>query len=143
MSCLPWIFPLSPWSRLSNCWPCRDCSFCNLPNSWIRLALFSFCNASNSNFRSNCEAKNNAQHVFFVIKGMYVCRGWVPNFATGLIYQIGHSSKSIWVTRLLFCQHGWLMGDHFGQRIAWLLIYVLNYAYLEIWAKFTLFLLTL
>ena len=33
-------------------------------------------------------------------------RGWIPKFATGLIYQIGHSSKSIWVTRMLFCQNG-------------------------------------
>ena len=35
-----------------------------------------------------------------------VYRGWEPKFATGLIYQIGHSSKSVWVTRLLFCQNG-------------------------------------
>ena len=36
-------------------------------------------------------------------------RGWVPKFATGLIYQIGHSSKSIQVTMLVFCQTNSLM----------------------------------
>ena len=43
-------------------------------------------------------------------------RGWVPKFATELIYQIGHSSKSIWVTRLLFCQNDSLMGGSFWSK---------------------------
>ena len=43
-------------------------------------------------------------------------RGWVPKFATGLIYQIEHSSKSIWVTRLLFCQNNSLMGGSFWPK---------------------------
>ena len=37
-------------------------------------------------------------------------------FATGLIYQIGYSSKSIWVTRLLFCQNDSLMGGSFWPK---------------------------
>ena len=31
---------------------------------------------------------------------------WLPKFATGLNMIIGCSSKSIWLTRLLFCQNG-------------------------------------
>ena len=36
-------------------------------------------------------------------------RGWVPKFATGLVYQIRHSSKIIWVTMLIFCHNNSLM----------------------------------
>ena len=32
-------------------------------------------------------------------------RGWCPKFATGLKIIIGHSSRSKWVTNLLFCQN--------------------------------------
>ena len=45
-----------------------------------------------------------------------ISRVWVPKFATGLIYQIEHSSKSIWVTRLLFCQNNSLMGGSFWPK---------------------------
>ena len=36
---------------------------------------------------------------------IYLHRGWYPKFATGLNIIIGCSSKSIRVTRLLFCQN--------------------------------------
>ena len=54
-------------------------------------------------------------------------RDWSPKFATGLNMMIGCSSKSIWVTRLLFCQNDSPMwGNHFGKRTVWSLIYFLN-----------------
>ena len=43
-------------------------------------------------------------------------RGWVPKFATGLIYQIEHGSKSIWVTRLLFFQNDSLIRGSFCPK---------------------------
>ena len=53
-------------------------------------------------------------------------RGWCPKFATGLI--IMHSSKSIWVTNLLFCQN-----DSPIRRSVWQ--YFLNYAYYDIYPR--------
>ena len=41
---------------------------------------------------------------------------WLPKFATGLNMIIGCSSKSIWVTRLLFCQNGSPMRGSFWQK---------------------------
>ena len=35
----------------------------------------------------------------------YVHRGWCPKFATWLNIISRHSSKSIWVTNLIFCQN--------------------------------------
>ena len=43
-------------------------------------------------------------------------RDWSPKFATGLNMIIGSSSKSIWVTRLLFCQNDFLMRGSFWQK---------------------------
>ena len=52
---------------------------------------------------------------------------------TGLNIKIGIcSSKSIWVTKLVFCRNDSPTGDHFGKRTAWSLIYFLNYAYFDI-----------
>ena len=60
-----------------------------------------------------------------------LCRGWVPKFATGLIYQIGHSLKSIWVTRLVFCQNNYLMRGSFWPKNS-LITYIIFELYL-IW----------
>ena len=69
-------------------------------------------------------------------------RGWCIKFATGLNIRIAHSSKSIWVIQLSYCQNDPLMGEslnHFGNRTAGSLIYFLNYgifwylAQLQIW----------
>ena len=46
----------------------------------------------------------------------YLHRGWVPKFATGLKHQTGYNSKSIWVTRLLFSQNDYLMGESFWLK---------------------------
>ena len=43
-------------------------------------------------------------------------RGWCPKFATGLNIIIGCSSKSIWVTRLLFCQNDYPMRGSFWYK---------------------------
>ena len=50
---------------------------------------------------------------WFVSSG---CRDWLPKFATGLNVIIGCSSKSIWLTRLLFCQNGSSMRGSFWQK---------------------------
>ena len=42
--------------------------------------------------------------------------GWVPKFATGLNIIIGCRSKSIWVTRLLFCQNDSPIWGSFWQK---------------------------
>ena len=39
------------------------------------------------------------------------------------------------MTSLFFCQNDSLMGDQFGKRTAWSLLYFLNYAYLNILAQ--------
>ena len=41
---------------------------------------------------------------------------WSPKFATGLNMIIGFSSKSTWVTRLLFCQNDSSMRESFWQK---------------------------
>ena len=43
-------------------------------------------------------------------------RGWFPKFATGLNIIIGFRSKSIWVTRLLFCQNDSPKWGSFWQK---------------------------
>ena len=43
-------------------------------------------------------------------------RGWFPKFATGLNIIIGCRSKSIWVTRLLFCQNDSPIWGSFWQK---------------------------
>ena len=43
-------------------------------------------------------------------------RDWLLKFATGLNMIIGCSSKSIWLTRLLFCQNGSPMRGSFWQK---------------------------
>ena len=43
-------------------------------------------------------------------------RGWCPKFATGLNIIIRHSSKSIWVTNLLFCQNDSPIRKSFWQK---------------------------
>ena len=43
-------------------------------------------------------------------------RDWLPKFATGQNMIIGCSSKSIWLTRLLFCQNGSPMRGSFWQK---------------------------
>ena len=47
-------------------------------------------------------------------------------------YHNWHSSKSIRVTKLSFCQNDPLGVHHFGKRTAWSLIYFLIYAYYNI-----------
>ena len=53
----------------------------------------------------------------------FITRGWCPKFATELNIIVGCSSKSIWVTRLLFCQN-----DSPIKEPVWSLIYFLNYS---------------
>ena len=54
-------------------------------------------------------------HTFCYIVA-YLPRDWLPKFATGLNMIIGCSSKSIWLTRLLFCQNGSPMRGSFWQK---------------------------
>ena len=53
-----------------------------------------------------------------MLKNMYgKTRGWFPNFATGLnIIYNRHSSKSISVIKLSFCQNDPLIGGSFWQK---------------------------
>ena len=57
-------------------------------------------------------------------------KGWCDEFDSRLTakYQNRHSSKSIWVTKLLFYQ----IDPPMSKRTAWSLIYFLNYAYYDI-----------
>ena len=43
-------------------------------------------------------------------------RDWLPKFETGLKYHNRHSSKSIKVTKLLFCKNDVLIGGSFWQK---------------------------
>ena len=65
-------------------------------------------------------------------------RGWVPKFATGLIYQIGHTSKSSPSAKMI---PPWV--NHFGKITAWSLIYFLNYAQYDILTQSQILVLTL
>ena len=84
---------------------------------WISktIRFFFECHLSLQNvskwLRCPCSLPNQSKPMIFVS-----CRGWVLKFATGLKYQIGHNSKSIWVTRLLFSQNDYLMGESFWPK---------------------------
>ena len=54
------------------------------------------------------------------------------NYLDWAKYQSRHSWKSIWVTKLVFCQNDSPIVGHFGKRTAWSLIYFLNYACFDI-----------
>ena len=86
---------------------------------------------SNASDWSNTESNNPIPNLhlvmcyFFIIKnliGPKICkslrihRGWCIKFATGLNIINRHISKSIWVTRLLFCQNDSPMGESFWQK---------------------------
>ena len=47
---------------------------------------------------------------------MYIPRGWCPKFASGLNIMIRHSSKSIWLTNLLFSQNDSTIKRSFWQK---------------------------
>ena len=55
---------------------------------------------------------------FFVLDLIqpYRTRGWCPKFATGLNIIISHSSKSVWVIKLSFCQNDLLIEESFWQN---------------------------
>ena len=50
------------------------------------------------------------------MNALHLCRDCCAKFATGLNIIISHSSKSIWVIKLSFCQNDSPIGDHFGQK---------------------------
>ena len=47
---------------------------------------------------------------------LVISRDWFPKFATGLNTIISHSSKSIWLIKLSFCQNDPSMGQSFWQK---------------------------
>ena len=49
-------------------------------------------------------------------ESLYHFKDWCPKFATGLNTIIGCISKSIWVTKWLFCQNYLLIGESFWQN---------------------------
>ena len=55
-------------------------------------------------------------HAFKKSKYLISHRGWYPKFATGLNNIIRHSSKSIWLTNLLFCQNDSPIRRSFWQK---------------------------
>ena len=107
-------------------WAQRNCCFTTLLNSNKLIFCHTFC------------------WLLFVWQE-YICinlweiqsihRDCCPKFATGLKCLNSHRSKSIWVTSLFFCQNDSIMGNHFGKRTAWSLLYSYNYAYSDIWSS--------
>ena len=77
--------------------------------------------------------KNTVHNTTYLFSIHY--RGWVPKFATGLIYQIRHSSKSKSVIKLSFGQNNPPWENHFGKITVWSLVYFLNYAQFDILAQ--------
>ena len=54
------------------------------------------------------------------------------NYLDWAKYQNRHSSKSICVMKLFFCQNSPLMGQSFWQKNSFITIYFLSYAYFDI-----------
>ena len=92
----------------------REPRFCfNLP-----ILIFIWLLVSFWNFNLGCflMIKHFSERILTLNTYFSFSRGWVPKFATGLIYQNRYNSKSIWVTKLVFCQNHSLMGESFWPK---------------------------
>ena len=119
------------------------CLICSTLNSWIGEFVF-WCQEQVKYFEKKIvdwwigELVNwcHAQDMYW--------SGWVPKFATGLIYQIRYSSKTIY--KWSSCPSAKMIRpwvNHFGKITAWSLIQFLNYAQFDILTQSQIWVLTL
>ena len=104
-------FKISAFSSFISLWPCWRFFFLSL---WQNI-FSSIYNQSQLEKPKVCAISNNA-NIFTNSSKMALNRGCLIIIWTGLNYLNGHSSKSIWATKLVFWQNDSPIGESFWQK---------------------------